>query len=254
MSTKSFSGSHEHQPSLPEDKGVRDGKKDRKDAPSLRLSYPAHIPLVLNFAEDLEKSVTFAGETGHVLVKLLAAGPSWKGFSVLTDMGSPNLWEATSGVLREVAALASYPLPYYPVRALEGKTDVATLHSCYRPILLGIAQRIRRHINVIVLRDDAFQRSGGATPDSIYIASSLPRDQEVGPDYIILRSIAQSVFIYVIIGSDGIFYPLVIVLPNPDGKSSKWHRFIPQALLLDHDTLLDQAALLTLYTKLLTPP
>jgi len=224
------------------------GKKDRK--PMVVPRPVSSGSFQLNFAENPGLSVTFGATTRSVLVRLLpypVKDTPWQDYRIMVDLGAKNMWEATTGVLREACALAAYPLHYRPVHALDNRQDVASMHLCYRPLLMGLASQIRRHITVILLNDSLLTRGGGADQSSISILSSLPRDAEVGADYAILRSIKQGIFIYVVMASDGTFYPLIILLKGKEKDTMSWHRFLPQTLLLDYP--MDQGSLLGLYTK-----
>jgi len=225
-----------------------DGKKDRK--PVVIPKPMSSTSFRLNFAENPALTVAFSTTTQSILVRLLpyaAKGSAWENYRVMVDLGAKNLWEATTCVLREACAIAAYPLHYRPVPSLDDRQDVASLHLCYRPLLMGLASQIRRHIHVILLHDSLLARGGGADQSSIAILSSLPRDAETGPDYAILRSIKQCIFIYVVLASDGTFYPLIILLKGKEKDTATWHRFLPQTLLLDHP--MDQESLLCLYTR-----
>lgn len=235
-------------------KADKDGKKDRMPTPmvSSRSQEARAVGgggLRLSFAENPSLTVSFGKTTCDILARLMPysiKGSVWENYNLMVDLGAKSLWEATTGVLREVCALAAYPLHYRPIRSLDNQSDPATLHACYRPILMGIASQIRRHLTVIVLNDGILSGRGGSSAKGITIVSSLPRDQETGPDYAILRSIKQTVFIHVLLGPDGTFYPIIVLLKQKDG-GSEWRRFLPQSLLLDAP--MDQSALLTIYTK-----
>lgn len=235
-------------------KADKDGKKDRMptDMGSSRSHEPRSLGgggLRLSFAENPSLTVSFGKTTRDILARLMPysiEGSAWENYSLMVDLGAKSLWEATTGVLREVCALAAYPLHYRPIRSLDNQSDPTTLHACYRPILMGIASQIRRHLAVIVLNDGILSGRGGSSAKGITIVSSLPRDQETGPDFAILRSIKQTVFIHVVLGPDEAFYPLIVLLKKKDG-GSEWRRFLPQSLLLDAP--MDQSALLSIYTK-----
>lgn len=176
--------------------------------------------LPLKLSEDPTKGISLSSHTALALMKLLPLVPH---LTLVTDVGSPSIFEALVPCLTELCASASYPFPYHPITPLLKTADPLALSSHLRPILIGISLRLHRLLTVIVLSDKAFADTGGVSSSSIQVISSLPKDTEMDRPFELLRKITASVFILVV-HVDGAFHPLIVSLTRD--KKDLWHRYL----------------------------
>jgi len=176
------------------------------------------IPLKLS--EDPTKGISLSSHTALALMKLLPLVPH---LTLVADVGSPSIFEALVPSLTELCASATYPFPYHPITPLLKTADPLVISTHLRPILIGLSLRLHRLLNVVILKDKAFADTGGVSPSSIQVISSLPKDTEMDRPFDLLRNMKASVFILVVY-VDGAFHPLIVSLAKD--KKELWHRFL----------------------------
>lgn len=226
-------------------KGTVDGFVDRNPYRTMVVDDMKHIHVP--FSENNYHKLNMCLTTFKLFTRLYprpkqSGSCPWKSVRMMIDTGSTSIWDATFDTLLGLCALSMCPFAHKEIPKLH-TTNMDIIYNLYHPILVGIAKRIRQHINVIIVNDTPAY-SHTHTTGRVSVISTIPCNDELSVKHI--DNIQKSVFIYLVL-SNNVFYTVVINVQQTD-DTQKMYRYLQQAFLLTNMLQIDND-ILSFYTR-----